>query len=305
MAVKTSAVIVTYYPDLQVLRSLLTSLVRQSVGLVVFADNTPGGYGFAEADLTSEQTVVISFGKNKGVAFAQNEGIQRCLSVGASHVFIFDQDSNVPDAYVESMLEAESSLCSDGVKLAAIGPAFTDKKSDMLSKITSFHWWGLEKRTISSDCRTPLEVDNIISSGSLIRAEVLRDVGGMIDGFFIDWIDIEWCLRAVSRGYKLFVIPNIVMKHSIGYGTKKVFNRIFILHNPFRSYFMLRNALLMARLPALSLEKKVGITVFACLTAVKNFFLMGERLALLSAYGRAMRGAFATPRNSLVPRLFS
>lgn len=302
---KVSAVIVAYFPDVDGLRRLVSSLDRQSVAPIILVDNTPGGADLAALAKCSENLVCSRLGENKGVAYAQNEGIQFCLAEAATHVLIFDQDSDVPDNYVEWMLRAETVLRLAGMKVGAIGPAFTDKKSDRLSKITSFRWWGLQKRTIRSDCVSPLEVDNIISSGALIRAQVLRDVGGMIDDFFIDWIDIEWCLRAVGRGYRFFVIPEVVMAHSIGYSTKKVLNKIFILHNPFRSFFMLRNALLMTRLPTLSLEKKVGITVFACLTAVKNFFLMSERRALLSSYWRAVSGAFSTRQTSLSYRVFS
>ena len=66
------------------------------------------------------------------------------------------------------------------------------------------------------------ESDHLISSGSLIRLDVFDKVGLMLEELFIDFVDIEWGMRAKKNGYICYIANNVLMKHSIGDKSVKI-----------------------------------------------------------------------------------
>jgi rhamnosyltransferase len=56
----------------------------------------------------------------------------------------------------------------------------------------------------------------VITSGSIIPIKVLDDVGLMREELFIDFVDIEWCLRAPQKGYEIVAINKVMIDHHLG-----------------------------------------------------------------------------------------
>ena len=69
----------------------------------------------------------------------------------------------------------------------------------------------------------------------------------MREDLFIDWVDIEWCLRAESQGLESYIVPSAIMMHSIGDDTVRVLGRDINLHSDLRNYYMVRNATYLLR----------------------------------------------------------
>lgn len=95
-----------------------------------------------------------------------------------------------------------------------------------------------------------VEADFVISSGSLMPVSVLDDIGPMDENLFIDHVDTEWCLRAQSKGYRLFGVPGARMVHTLGDSRKRIWflrRRNVPHHSPFRYYYILRNSILLQR----------------------------------------------------------
>lgn len=44
-----------------------------------------------------------------------------------------------------------------------------------------------------------VQVKSLISSGSFVSTDILRQVGGMDETLFIDMVDSEWCWRAAHK----------------------------------------------------------------------------------------------------------
>ena len=80
-----------------------------------------------------------------------------------------------------------------------------------------------------------------------VNSKIFKDVGLMKDGFFIDYVDTEWCLRCKSKGISIFVIPDAIMNHKIGSNSIKLLNKIVILHDDTRYFYQLRNSFLLLR----------------------------------------------------------
>ena len=143
---------------------------------------------------------------------------------------------------VKQLLEAEADLMNDGNKVAAVGPLFRDEKTGNFSRATRHDSVRTHRIILDRNAKTPVATDYLIASGSLMRCEVLVDIGMMRDELFIDWVDVEWGLRAKRNGYKCYVVPNATMTHSIGDTVGTFWGRKIRLHSDIRHYYMIRNA---------------------------------------------------------------
>lgn len=243
---KVGAIIVLYIPNPVLLERLIDSL-KGETELVFIIDNTPEGKAAFDLsqdwfDLRGITSTYQPLGDNYGIAEAQNIGINLAIKSGCDHVILFDQDSAIAPNMVNDLLNAEHSLLQQSVKVGAIGPLFLDEKTNEYSKTIRHGLFFVKRLNTTPADLHPVQADYLISSGSLIRTEVLKTVGLMREDLFIDWVDIEWGLRANKCGYTNFVIPNAIMRHILGDGFVNVGSRTINLHNDIRNYYIVRNA---------------------------------------------------------------
>lgn len=239
-----AAIIVLYYPGREALNRLLLSVIDQ-VDIAFIVDNTPA---------PSEEVIMlvarfaprahyIPLMENIGIAAAQNVGIEKGIAAGCSHVLLLDQDSALPGGMVEGLLAAEAALLRDGKEVAAVAPQFIDEKSRKPSAAIRHRYFSIQKLQLDPSSADPVEADHVIASGSMIRISVFQSIGRMREDLFIDWVDIEWCMRARSQGFICYYAPNVAMKHSVGDSIATVLGRDVHLHTDLRNYYMLRNAI--------------------------------------------------------------
>jgi rhamnosyltransferase len=72
-------------------------------------------------------------------------------------------------------------------------------------------------------------------------------LGGLDSDLFIDYVDYEWCLRARARGWRVIGLPSVRMTHELGDEVRLVLGRQVLVHRPRRQYYLIRNAVLLAR----------------------------------------------------------
>jgi rhamnosyltransferase len=279
------AVIVTYHPDIEALRRQLKLIARQ-VQAIMLVDN---------ASLTAEQlnglTEIAQVQKcesNVGIAKAQNIGIQKAIAAGADEIIFFDQDSVVPDGMIAS-LRQEFDRLSTSRRVGAVGPIYRDSKLGFYYPVIRINRLGLVRKIIPSDTSEPIQVSCCISSGTLVPVSVLQDVGLLQQALFIDYVDTEWCLRAVAKGYEIFVVPAALMEHKIGDETLSFGHWRVPVHSPFRRYYRLRNVFILSGLkhiPKLLVAKEglQGLCHQLILIATQK----GNRLAYVKAGARGL-----------------
>ena len=238
-----SAVVVLFSPDLISIRALVNVLEKQ-VDNVILVDNTPPSIRkYKEEEFVSEGVIYLDLGDNLGIAKAHNVGIRKAIELGHEYVIIFDQDSSIDQGFVSSLISVDKQLRSEGKKVAAVGPAYIDVKTNMMAPAWQLKGLKVNREKIDQK-KLVTESDHLISSGSLIRLDVFDKVGLMLEELFIDFVDIEWGMRAKKYGYICYIANNVLMKHSIGDKSVKIplTNRYLSIHSDFRKYFIVRNA---------------------------------------------------------------
>jgi rhamnosyltransferase len=248
----TCAVVVTHHPERDTLSRLLAAALAQ-VEAVVVVDN---GSGPELRDWLDgrERIHVESLGANRGVAHAQNCGIEWALARGFAWVLILDHDSVPSPGMVEKLRNALIEAQAAGLKVAAAGPQYVDPVTGHRSYFVSLRHWRLRRAWCpEGDPGAVLPADLLISSGSLIPAAALREVGPLDDALFIDYVDTDWCLRAKSLGYTALGVCGAVMEHNLGAGSAELKlpgrRRQVALYGPLRLYYRARNSLLLYRKP--------------------------------------------------------
>ena len=259
-----AAVILTYRPDQSILRRTVASLCSQ-VERVVIVDN--GSHWDAQELLNALPVAdrgrieFIWLDVNIGVGAGHNRGIQWARASGFSRVLILDHDSIPRPGMVQHLVAALDRLEAQGIPVAAVAARFVDRYTGRIAPFVRLGSWKLRQVTCgSSPAGEPageptgelLEIDFVISSGTLIPMQVLDKVGDMNEGLFIDHVDTEWILRCRAQGYRSFGVCDAVMEHSVGNATFRFWFgrwRNTPLHNPERDYYLFRNSLNLYRMP--------------------------------------------------------
>jgi rhamnosyltransferase len=280
---RVAAVVVTYHPSPNSLEQLLLATTPQTQGVVI-VDNTPGGG--AELPGISPSVAVIRNGANAGLAVAQNQGIRWASEHGFTHVFMLDQDS-VPDRdCVARLHDAAQGLVAKGTSVGTVGPCVLDNRTGRAYSFKRFTFGGI-KHTFCSEQSEVVPVDFVIASGSLTSMEAFQAVGPMDDALFIDRIDIDWCLRATAMGYGVYGVCAARLQHEPGERSRRIWIGRWTevaLHSPERTYYMIRNSVLLYRRPYAPLRWILndvfwlaGVVVISCAIAPARL----RRLALV------------------------
>ena len=247
---KVVSVTVAYKPNPDLLIRQLLALSSQVDVMIVVdngGENSSDWHGRAAMEAGAH---IISLSTNAGIAAAQNAGIRFGLDVGATHVLLMDHDSVPSPGMVKALLAAELKFQAAGIDVAVIGPVSVDRRTGTLSVFNRLQGLRVVRLQCLAATDDPIEADFLIASGSLIPAAAFKVVGLMNEGFFIDHVDTEWCLRARSKGLRIFGICGARLEHHLGDSVVRVWLgrwREVSVHSPQRNYYLFRNTILMLR----------------------------------------------------------
>ncbi|MBB4264752.1 glycosyltransferase [Roseospira visakhapatnamensis] len=278
------AIIVTYHPEPTRLTALVAR-IRPQVSAVLVVDN---GSALPPGWLESLGVTTLALGRNTGVAGALNRGIAHLMAGSWSHALTLDQDSVPAPDMVARLLEAESRLMAEGVPLAAVGPVHVDPRTGVVAVSETFR--GLRRVWAIPESDGVLEVNHLITSGMLVHRAALEAVGPMREALFIDYVDIDWCVRAQGLGRRLIAVGAARMDHTIGDAVIRVRSLggfSFKAHSPLRDYFIARNGVAMLRHPHGRLGWKLAIAKDVVVRNAVFWAFQGHRLTRM---GRIAQG---------------
>lgn len=239
-----SCVVVTFNPDTSSLSKVLESILKNGVDVIV-VDN--GSLNIVEIDnllKKHKQVTLIALGKNQGIAVAQNIGIKKAIDRHSAYVWLSDQDTIYPDNYTQSMKSCINKFETTGTgSAAAYGPTFIDTTRNHVKPFVKL---GIIAQKFQP-APGPNIVSHLIASGMIIPTEVFNKVGLKREDLFIDWVDVEWCLRAEKKhGLKIVGCGDATITHTLGYTAAGFAGFKFNFWSPFRNYFIIRNGIYLA-----------------------------------------------------------
>jgi len=235
---KLDLVLVTYNPDYKVITKLLNSIIEQ-VRYIYIVDNTSGGSSFLD-DFLNEKVRVIYLEDNKGISYAQNIGIKESLKNRSDFIMLSDQDTFYPSNYVSQMLE----VFNKEEKVAAVAPLFKDINQKNINEgFIQKGFFGFNKIYPDTGLHSVFQA---IASGKILNTKYLIDIGYMNENLFIDWVDLEWCWRAINKGYKIIGNADVLITHQLGDNARNIGFREVNIRSYIRHYYITRNAFYLA-----------------------------------------------------------
>jgi rhamnosyltransferase len=225
---KVVAVTVTFNID-QHFEAVLQSYLEQ-VDLVVIVDNSTRIESrkclSAIAEKLGERIKLVLNGENLGLAKAQNMGIALALDESPDWVLLMDDDSTASENMVRHLANAVQNYGLDP-KTAIIVPQNLEQgvKREARYVVAAGGRYRIPQFSIAdfSSCTVLENLFIAISSGSLIKAYLFHEIGKIRESFEIDYLDVDFCLRAIAKGYRIAAVKEAVLKHNLGAQTEHWF----------------------------------------------------------------------------------
>ena len=243
------AIVVVYYPDLLLLDNLLLRL--QHCAHIVIVKNDPVSINSEFWSATKEkysEFTVLQMHKNLGVAGALNRAFDVLSALEIPYAWTFDQDSSPAEDAGVKLLSQFRCLKQSEFRCAAVVPKVFDSRTQVP---LPFIVESSEKKLQLVIPVGGMPVCCAITSGMLIDMAALRNIGYMDESLFIDHVDTEWCFRARSKGYGIYLVHEAHMGHELG----DVLNIRFLglrlsirIRSALRAYYIFRNGWLLGGL---------------------------------------------------------
>lgn len=219
--VKIAGVVTLYNPTDQDIKNISTYL--DDIDRLYIVDNTEGKDNKKRIP-KSKKIEYIFKNENLGVATAMNMGADRALKEGYNWLLTMDQDTTFKPGVMDKMKEVIST-----------------KDMKKIGIVTPWHKTKLIDKKPEEEFDDPHDV---MTSGNLVNLDIWKKIGGYKDWFFIDGIDIEYCMNLHKNGYKIMRINSIEIDHNLGdLFYKNLRGRLFLCtnHAPIRRYYIMRN----------------------------------------------------------------
>lgn len=287
MEFKIGAVIVTYNPNLRLLKKNIEAIEVQ-VKKVVIVDN--GSENSSEIKLLfSSKVQFIELEDNKGIAFAQNVGMRVFLNESFDWVVTLDQDTVLPTEAVKLFTESKKIRIADTGILAA---QYIDR-----------NWNSAQRAEHINSGTQVIEKHFVIASGNMVRVEAWDAVGGFDNNLFIDYVDDDFNAKIRLMGYKIWELSNVRMEHAIGRVVNKPLlarmllypkNAVFYDHTPFREFYIHRNRIIMIKRYPESFNKKNMPLLLNCILHLRPILICsGPKLKKFMAALSGIRSGLA------------
>ena len=236
-ATPVAAVVSAFRPGPSLVR--VCESVAGQVDLLVVVDDGPGHAAQTEETLAACRALgaqVVRHETNRGIGAALNSGLAAARAAGdltGGFVLTLDQDSAVPPGYVDALVAAARSATDHGLRVAMVGPEVVESIGSMVAARPEHEpWRGREP----------------IQSGLLVPVAALEQLGDFDADLFIDGVDSDFYLRAVTRGWDVVVAPGTRLAHRLGTEHAVAGTRARLVHAaPFRYYYIARNRVVLLR----------------------------------------------------------
>lgn len=235
-------IVVLYEPAEEFLGNFARA--RSACRDIVVVDNSPERDACLHERLCDQGMQVIFNRNDGGLAGAYNKGARVLLERGCDVIFLLDQDSRIDESFFAEMMRACDGLDTDTF---LVGPKVYEIKLRKCMPVMP------PGRRFPRPVRIDHEHEGlfptlfIISSGSAISARAYRELGAFREDYFIEYVDIEYGLRAASRKIPVFMNAAVTMRQTTGdierHGWLFTTN-----HAAWRRYYGARNAVHCLRL---------------------------------------------------------
>ncbi len=220
-----SGSVILYNPDDNVIKNIVSYL--EKVNYLYLIDNSKNT-AKCITDFIKEHPDKVEYifnNGNLGIAAALNIAVDKALKGGYRYLLTMDQDSCFEPGSLENLIDSINDEENTGI-------------------YSPFH----KNRFFTNPPKHPgtEEVSDVMTSGNILNLSVIEKIGKFRDDYFIDYVDIEFCLRLRKNGFKIIRVNNSFLVHNEAEVSKKKFFGLTVFpqnHQAVRWYYKIRNYL--------------------------------------------------------------
>jgi rhamnosyltransferase len=216
-------VTILYNPQQEVINNINSYLEQVDYLLLIDNSDVPS-YFINEYFKNIEKVKYVFNNSNLGIAKALNIGAEKALELGSKYILTMDQDSKAPSNLVEELIKA----IIKKEKVGIVSPLQSNK-------------YDTHKKFSNS-----IDVPRVMTSGNLLSLNVFKVVGDFCEDYFIDYVDIEYCMRLKKNNFEVIGLNDVILEHNeANIVEKQLFSKRYYPTNnlPFRWYYKTRNLL--------------------------------------------------------------
>lgn len=286
----------------ELLRACLAALPRDAEVIVV--DNASADSSAAMVTAEYPAVRLVANQHNRGFTGGNNQGL--ALTQGR-YILLLNPDTIVQDNALETLVNFIDSHPEAGV----VGPQLRYADGSLQSSRRRFptlatallestplawHWpaernrWAQHYHMADRSPDVEQEVDWLVGAALLTRREVLEQVGGFDEGYFMYSEELDWQRRVRAAGWKVVYVPQAVITHYEGKSSEQATAARHIRFNTSKvRYFRKHHGAIQAQLLRLALLAMFAIEWI--IEAAK--YVLGSRRSLraerMQAYGTLLR----------------
>jgi N-acetylglucosaminyl-diphospho-decaprenol L-rhamnosyltransferase len=163
---------------------------------------------------------------NGGYAYANNLGLRRLV---ARYYLLLNADTMLPPHALQEMLQfmdthAEAGIAGPKLVMSNGSLDLACRRGFPTVENSCYKLFGLSRLFPKSrrfgaynltylDPDETSEVDSVVGAFMMVRGEVVEEVGGLDEEFFMYAEDLDWALRAKQAGWKVYYYPEVTVLH--------------------------------------------------------------------------------------------
>lgn len=143
---------------------------------------------------------------NLGISKAYNKAVSYAEKLGVYWLFFFDDDANFDVAWLNTAKQSWLELQAKNVPVGVLVPIITNDKEYMHSNV------GFRSRYTT--------IASAITSGIFTTVEAFNHFGGYNPEYFVDWADLELCVRVRQSGLSVIRLNEVYIYQAFGRNLK-------------------------------------------------------------------------------------
>lgn len=285
----------------------LASLPREAETIVIDNASSDGSAAMVLAEFPHVR--LIANDSNLGFTRANNQGIAHSCG---SYVLFLNPDTVVQNGAIGTML----AYLDEHPEAGVVGPQLRYGDGSLQSsrrrfptlatalfESTPLAWhlnparnrWAMRYHLSNQSPLQTQEVDWLVGAALLTRRQILDQVGGFDEGYFMYSEELDWCRRVKKAGWRIVYLPAATITHFEGRSSEQVVAARHLRFNTSKvRYFRKHHGPLQAGVLRLALLAMYAVEWLIELAK----WVVGSRRALrrqrLRAYGQLIRSGLRT-----------
>lgn len=193
-------------------------------------------------ELGDKSLILLRNLENLGFAGGNNVGINYAMeNLNPDYVLLLNNDTVVDKYFLDEMVKTAESQ----VEIGFVGAKtlFYDKEGIIQEAgggMIDYNHAEVEgigyNEVNDGSLDNYIEPDYIGGACVLVKAGVIKKIGGLDPNYFMYWEDVDWCITGLEEGYKSAYQYKAVIRHKYGSSSQNTFKMYYLNRN--RLYFM-------------------------------------------------------------------